>query len=168
MKFTCSNVFDTDAETFWTKIFFDPEYNTRLYLDALDFEGFEQLSLTGEPGGDRMRRMKTAPRTEMPALVEKLIGGSITYTEEGRFDAKSGKWTFAITTSKLSDKIGISGVLWVEPRGDRKIERFCETDVTVKIFGVGGTIEKFIAETTRESYVKTARFTNAWIAKHGL
>jgi hypothetical protein len=112
--------------------------------------------------------MKTEPKTQTPAVVEKLIGGSITYSETGRFDAKTGKWTYDITTSKLSDKIKISGTLWVEPRGEKKIERFCEIDIEVKVFGVGGTIEKFVADTTRESYEKTGRFTNAWIAKKGL
>lgn len=168
MKFICTNVFNTDAETYWTKIFFDPDYNSGLYLEGLGFKGFEVLEITGEPGGDRTRRMKTEPKTQTPAVVEKLIGGSITYSEVGRLDAKTGKWTYAITTSKLSDKIKISGTLWVEPRGDRKIERFCEIDIEVKVFGVGGTIEKFVAETTRESYEKTGRFTNAWIAKKGL
>ena len=167
MKFTCANIFNTDTETYWTRIFFDPAYNSALYLEALGFKGFEILELTGEPGGDRMRRMKTEPKTQAPAVVEKLIGGSITYSEVGHFDAKTGKWTYVITTSKLSDKIKISGTLWVEPRGDKKIERFCEIDIEVKVFGVGGAIEKFVADTTRESYEKTGRFTNAWIAKKG-
>jgi hypothetical protein len=167
MKFTCSNIFNCDAETYWTKVFFDADYNTGLYMEGLNFKGFELLEVTGEPGGDRTRRIRTEPRTQTPAVIEKLIGGSITYTESGRLDAKSGKWKFEITTSKLSDKISIGGTLWVEPRGDKKIERFCETNIEVKIFGVGGTIEKFVADTTRESYDKTERFTNEWLKKKG-
>ena len=168
MKFTCSNIFNCDAETYWTKIFFDQGYNSGLYLDGLGFKGFELIEVTGEPGGDRTRRIRTEPKTQTPAVIDKIIGGSITYSESGRFDAKTGKWKFEITTSKMSDKISIHGTLWVEPRGEKKIERFCETTIEVKIFGVGGTIEKFVADTTRESYDKTERFTNDWIAKKGL
>src|SRR5690606_19496607 len=82
-KFTLRNVFETDKDTFWNKLFFDEEYNRRLYLDALGFKGFELLELTGEPGGVRTRRIRTEPKSEAPAVVTKLIGGDISYTEEG-------------------------------------------------------------------------------------
>ena len=62
---------------------------------------------------------------------------------------------------------GIGGTFWVEPRGDKKIERICECEVQVKIFGVGGVVESFIEKTTRESYEKTAAFTNRWLAEKG-
>lgn len=166
-KFTLRNVFETDKDTFWNKLFFDEEYNRRLYLDALGFKGFELLELTGEPGGVRTRRIRTEPKSEAPAVVTKLIGGDISYTEEGRFDPATGIWKYEIKTSKLTDKISITGTFWVEPRGDKKIERFCENDIQVKIFGVGGTVESFIEKTTRDSYAKTEAFTNAFIREKG-
>lgn len=165
MKFRCANIFDCDAHTFWTKLFFDREYNEGLYLGALGFKRFEILEVTGEPGGDRTRKILTEPKTEAPAVVQKLVGGGITYTETGRLDAKTGKFDYAIVTSKLSDKVTIKGQLWVEPRGDQKIERICDVELHVSIFGVGGAIEKFIAEATRASYEKTAVYTNEFIAK---
>ena len=73
-----------------------------------------------------------------------------------------------ITTSKLPDKVKIGGEFWVEPRGEKKIERFCRCDIEVKIFGVGGAIEGFIEKTTRDSYEKAARFTNQFIRDKGL
>lgn len=168
MRFRCSNVFNCDANTYWTKVFFDPEYNKGLYLGTLGFKQFEILELTGEPGGDRTRKMFTEPKSDAPAVVTKLIGGGLSYTETGRFDAKSQKWTYAITTNKLSEKVRIGGTLWVEPRGDKRIERICEVDLEVSVFGVGGVVEKFIADTTRESYEKTAVYTNDWLAKQSL
>ncbi len=165
MKFRCANIFDCDAHTFWTKLFFDREYNEGLYMNALGFRSFEILEITGEPGGDRTRKILTEPKTETPAVVQKLIGGGITYTETGRLDAKTGKFDYEIVTSKLSDKVKIAGQLWVEPRGDDKVERICDVELHVNIFGVGGAIEKFIAETTRASYEKTAVYTNEFIAK---
>jgi hypothetical protein len=167
MKFRCSNVFNCDATTYWTKLFFDAEYNEGLYKGALGFKEFKLLEITGEPGGDRTRKIFTEPKSEAPAVVTKLIGGGIAYNETGRFDAKSGKWTYEIVTTKLSDKIRVGGQLWVEPRGDKKVERICDIEIEVAIFGVGGTIEKFIADTTRESYEKTAKYTNEFIAKKG-
>lgn len=167
-KFTLRNTFETDADTYWSKVFFDPEYNKRLYLDALGFKGFELLDLTGEHGGVRTRKIKVEPKTDAPAVVTKLIGGDITYVEEGRFDPATKIWSFQTVPSKLSDKIRITGKFWVEPRGDKRIERLCETDIEVKIFGVGGTVEGFIEKTTRDSYAKTEAFTNAFIREKGL
>ncbi len=166
MKFTLRNTFETDADTYWTKIFFDPEYNRRLY-EALEFQKYEVLEETGGVGQVRTRKLYTEPKNEAPAVVSKLIGGSLGYTEAGRFDPQTKVWTYTITTTKLSDKVKIGGKLWVEPKGDKRIERVCDCEVEVKIFGVGGTVESFIEKSTRDSYDRAAKFTNEFIREKG-
>lgn len=168
MKFTIRNVFETDVDTFWNRVFFDDEYNRRLYMDALAFKRFEVLSQTGGPGETRTRTMVTEPKTEAPAVVQKLVGGSFSYTEQGSWDPRTKVWTYAITTSKLSDKVKVGGRYWCELLGDKRLERVCEIELEVKVFGVGGVIEQFMEKTTRESYEDTTRFTNAFIREKGL
>ena len=169
MKFTISHVFDTDAESYWEKVFFDPEYNKRLYSkEGLDFKAFEILSMTGNPGENRVRRLRTEPKSDAPAVVKKLIGDGLAYTEDGNYDATKKLWTYKITTSKLADKINIGGRFWVEPKGEKKCERVSEVELKVDIALVGGTVEKFIEKTTRESYEKTFQFTKKFIAEKGL
>lgn len=168
MKFIVRDVFDTDVDTYWNEIFFSEEYNSRLYREGLGFKDFQLVELTGEKGGPRTRKMRTEPATDAPAVVRKLIGDSLTYLEAGRFDPAKKLWTYTITTSKLADKLHIGGKLWGEPKGEKKMERVAEIEIEVKIFGVGGTIEKFIEKTTRESYVKATTFTNRFIAEKGL
>lgn len=168
MKFTVRDVFDTDASTFWDRVFFDPEYNRRLYLDTLKFKAFEILEQTGGPGVARTRRMRTEPASDAPTIVTKLIGGSMTYEENGRWDPATEIWTYAITISKMADKVKIGGRFWLEPKGEKSIERVCECELEVKIFGVGGAIESFIEKTTRESYEATARYTNEFIREKKL
>lgn len=167
MQFTVRHVFHTDRETYWNQIFFSPEYNARLYSEALGFKGFETVELTGEPGGVRTRIMRTEPAAEAPAVVRKLIGDSLTYTETGRFDPATGIWTYEIVTSKLSEKVSIHGRLHAEPVKDG-IERVAEINIEVRVFGVGGAVEKFIEKTTRDSYVKASKFTNDYIREKGL
>lgn len=168
-KITIRHTFDTDEASYWDRVFFDPEFNRRLYLDALKFKGFEVLSQTGGPGEARTRTMRTEPSSDAPAVVKKLIGDSISYREEGSFDPASGVWTYRITTSKLADKVRISGRFWVEPvAGAKKVERVCECEIEVKIALVGGAVESFIEKTTRESYESAARFTNEFIREKGL
>jgi hypothetical protein len=168
VKFTVRHVFNTDVDTYWNQIFFNPEYNERLYKQALGFKDFQILELTGEPGQRRTRKMRTEPKAEAPAVVKKLIGDSLSYTETGSLDPATKIWTYAIQTSKLSDKVHIGGRLWAESRGDKKLERIAEIEIEVKIFGVGGVVEKFIESTTRESYENATRFTNQFIAEKGL
>lgn len=162
-RFTLRNTFETDAATYWSKLFFDREYNRRLYLEGLGFEDFELLEVGGDPDGIRTRRIRVVPRSDAPAAVKKLLGGGLSYVEDGAFDSKRGIWTFRTKTSSLSDKISISGKIWVEPRGDKRIERFCEAEVEVRIFGLGSAVESYIEKTTRESYAKTELFTNRFI-----
>ncbi|MBZ0120480.1 MAG: DUF2505 domain-containing protein [Sandaracinaceae bacterium] len=169
MKFTIKNVFDTDVDSYWNKCFFDREYNERLYSrEGLDFHSFAILEQTGGPGENRTRVLRTEPKSDAPAVVKKLIGDSLAYTEKGSWDAKTKTWSYQITTSKLADKIHIGGKFWVEPRGPKQCERISEVEIEVKIFGVGGTIEKFVEKTTRESYQKTYQFTQKYIQEKGL
>ena len=168
MKFEVRNVFDTDVETYWNEIFFSEEYNARMYSEALGFSSFELLELTGEKGGDRRRRFRTEPAADAPAVVRKVVGDRLSYTETGEWRASTGIWTYAIETSQASDRVQIGGRLWAEPTEDGRCMRVAEINVSVKIFGVGTVIEKFIERTTRDSYVKASAFTNRFIAEKGL
>jgi hypothetical protein len=167
VKTTFKHIFNTDVDTYWSKIFFDREYNNKLFHEILKFE-YELLELTEEPSGVRRRKVRIEPKTDAPAMIKKLVGDSIGYVEEGTFDPKAKKWNYKISTTKLTDKISISGTFWVEPRGEKRVERICEVDLNVKVFGVGGTIEEFIAKTTGDSYEKAWQFTNQYIASKGL
>lgn len=168
MQFTVRHTFQTDIDTYWSKIFFDREYNEKLFRGALGFPVYDVLELTEPADGARTRRVKIEPKADAPAVVKKLIGDSIAYVEEGRFDPTARKWSYKITTTKLSDKISISGTFWAEPRGEHVIERICVVDCSVKVFGVGGAIETFLEKSTRDSYEKAAEFTNRYIAEKGL
>ncbi len=162
--FTVRHTFrGVDVDAFWQKVFFDPEYNRRLYLEALGFSDFDILEQTEEPNGAVTRTLRQTPKTEAPAVVKKLVGDSISYTEKGRFDPATKRWTYSITTSKLADKIRIGGEFWVEPKGGDAVERVCTVDLEVKIFGVGKAVEGFIEKQTKDSYDKAARFTQQFI-----
>lgn len=167
-RFTIRDIFNTDLDTYWERIFFDPEYNERMYREALGFKSFSILEQTGGPGERRTRSMRTEPAADAPAVVRKLIGDSLSYTESGTYDPATKIWTYSIVPSALSEKLKIGGRLWAEPKGDKQIERIAEVNIEAKIFGVGGAIESFVEKTTRDSYVKATAFTNRFIAEKGL
>lgn len=168
MKVTVRGTIETDVDTYWDAVFFDPEFNRRVYLEALGFRDFELLELTGEPGERRTRKMRSEPATELPAALRKLAGGPLTYVESGAFDPATKEFTYALELSALGDKADIRGRLRVEPKGEKRCERIAELDISVRVFGVGGTIERFIAKTIQESYAKATGFTNRFIAENRL
>jgi len=168
MRFTLKHLIETDAETFWNKLFFDEEFNRSLCSGHLKFRTFRTLDLKREPNGVITRRTENSPAADVPKIIAKALGDTVSYIEEGRFDPTSKKWSFSAIPGVAANKIHSVGELWVETRGDKRIERFVEIDIQVKIFGIGSLVEQLIEKNSRELYGKAADFTNQWIREKGL
>ena len=166
MHFEMKHLFRCDEDTFWTKIFFDEEYNRRLFREGLDFALYEPLELKDEAGGGKFRRIKTQPKAQMPAPVQKLLGDPVS-VEEGRFDGATRRWSFKLIPHKMADKISIRGELRMVPVAGG-IERHSSFDIKVDIFGIGGIFESFVEKQIKENYDKGAVFTNRFLDEKGL
>ncbi len=162
------HIYNCNADTFWDKIIFDDEYNRRLFKEALEFPHYEVTK--SEDGEKELRRtVNVVPKLgPMPGPVKKLIGDGLGYEEEGVFDKAARRYKIKITPNKLADKMKIEGVLYVEPKGEGKVNRIFECSVNVKIFGIGGLVEKQIIGDMQNSYAKGAEFTNKYLAEKGL
>lgn len=167
-KLSLKHLFNTDQDTFWSKVFFDEEYNRRLYLEALGFRALDLLELKRNPDGSVDRRVRTTPKEEVPGILKKYIGGEFSYMEEGHFDPTKKRWTYRIAPSQMADKVHIGGEYWLEPRGDKQVERICTVDLEVKVPFIGAGIEAFIADQTKRSYELAHAFTNKFLAEKGL
>jgi hypothetical protein len=165
MSYEIRDSFDCDAATFW-RVFFDNEYSKALYIGHLKFDVFDIVSTEKDSEGNIKRRTKQAPHVEIPAVAKKVIGDSTGFTEDGRFDAKTQRWTFTVTPATAADKVQTTGEMWCESRGEGRIERITRIDTKVKIFGIGGVVEGFIEKTTRTLYSQAAEFTRGWIRDH--
>lgn len=168
MQFTVRHIYETDSDTHWNKIFFDEEYNRALFLDHLKFTECRILSFKREDDGTIRRRLEIAPRVEIPKAIKKVLGDSANYVEEGSFDPINKKWNFAIIPHVASKKIETRGELWIEARGEKRVERICVVNTEVKVFGIGKLVEEMIEKQTRASYDQAAAFTNKWINEKGL
>jgi hypothetical protein len=144
-------VFDCDEETFWRELFFDPDFNRKMFLEHLRFDGWELDRYDDdEEAIDRLIRVKpvTGP---LPGPIKKVVGDNLGYREEGRYDKKTKRYRFRVIPNTRPDKVSIDGEIHVEPR-DGKVARILDLEVKVKLFGVGGLIEKRIIEDTKKSY----------------
>jgi hypothetical protein len=168
VRYVIKHTFNTDETTFWGKIFFDPAYNEALFQRHLKFNVYRVLELDKQPDGSVHRRVECAPPVEVPSAAKKILGETTSYVEDGRFDPKNRRFSVEVIPKMGGDKIKTQVRMWVEPRGDKKIDRIVEVDNEVKVFGVGKILEAFIEKQTRSSYDQAAVFTNQWIAEKGL
>jgi len=167
VRYKIQHLFNTDEATFWDKIFFDPEYNEALFAKHLGFNPYRVLEHVTQPDGTILRRVECAPPIEIPAIARKALGDSAAYVEEGRFDPRTRRFSVKVIPRMAADKLKSTALMWLEPRGDKKVERFVEIENEVKVFGVGKVLEAFIEKQTREVYDEASAFTNDWIAKKG-
>ncbi len=167
-KVRVEHIFNCSEDTYWDKLFFEEEYNRRMFKDGLGFPVHEQIKQ--EDTGDAIVRVTdVVPKLgDMPAALKKLVGEGVGYREDGRFDKKTRRYEIKVTPNKLADKLHITGTLYTEPAGEGKCKRVYEGNVEAKIFGVGGMLEKRVIGDLETSYAKAATFTNDYIKEKGL
>lgn len=156
IEHTFANVSVADYET----LYFDEPFNTALCQDVKLARRLLERALTD----GRLRRVATiGPQRELPRAVSKIIGSDrIEYTEH--IDYQWGKYqgTWKTISSVLSDKVDCKGTFVFNQRNGG-VMRVVEGEIAVKVFGIGGVVEKLIVSDIEQSYEKAATFTQRWI-----
>lgn len=161
-KFTVTHEINCNVENFW-KLFFDKEFNDRMYREGLGFPRYETLKQDETPA-HITRKISGQPKMNMPGPVAKLLGSNFAYTEEGTFDKATAQWRWKMTPSALADKMRNEGTLHIEPIGEHKIRRIAEIIIEAKIFAIGGMVESSAEKQMREGWDESAKFMNKHIA----
>ncbi|MDC3960855.1 DUF2505 domain-containing protein [Polyangium jinanense] len=163
-KFTITNEINCNEETFW-KIFFDKEFNEKLYRGHLGFPDFRILEQR-DSDTETIRKVAGTPKMSVPGPVAKVLGSNFSYTEEGRFDKKSKVWSWKMTPGTMADKLRNEGVMRIERIGDSKVRRIAEIVIEAKVFGIGGLIESSAEKQLREGWDGSAVYMNDWVKTH--
>lgn len=160
--------FQCTPDTFWHRVFFDPEYNRRLFLERLRFERWEQISHT--PTADGFRRVvEVVPRLgEVPAAIKALLKDGAGYREEGEFIASKSLYCLNAIPHVRPDRIHISGEMLVEPLGPGQCKRTYTGVVKVDLFGVGGLLEQRLLDDVDKGYSRAGEVTERFIEDMGL
>jgi hypothetical protein len=162
------HTYDCSVDTFWDRIFFDDEYNRRLYKEALGFPGWEVVKKQ-DKGNTVEREVDVTPKLgDLPGPIKKVVGDNVGYREVGEFDKSAKRYRIDIVPNKLADKLTVKGELWCEALGENKCRRIFAAKVTAKIFGIGGMLEKRLVADMEHSYAVGARFTNEFIIEKKL
>jgi hypothetical protein len=78
---------------FWDKLFFDDEFNRRLFLEELHFSGWRVVR-TGDTNADLVEQEveATPPIGDLPGPLRAIIGEGISYHEVGKCDRKRRRY----------------------------------------------------------------------------
>jgi Protein of unknown function (DUF2505) len=167
-EISVEHVFKCSADTFWTKVFFDDEYNRRLFQDILKFPVWRVIT-TEERGDEVLRTIQASPPVgDLPGPVKAVVGDNAGYEERGVFNKKTQRYKVQVVPNRMSDKISVVVEMWTEPLGDAQCKRYARASATAKIFGVGGLLEKKLLGDLERSYEKSAAFTNTFVSEKGL
>lgn len=149
-------------DDFWRRVHHAPEFFQALYVDHLDF-GYEVLEDDPATG---VRRTYITPKVDAPAAIKRVLGDSISFTENGvlKNDADGPRYDFHVVPNKLADKFHISGTLTTPLAGD-VCERVCSFDIKCTIFGIGKLLEGFVQKEVERSYNDSAEFTNRYLGQ---
>ncbi len=160
--------FHCSEATFWDRVFFDPEYNRRLFFEELGFPGYRVVEYQETP--ERIVRVQeiTPKVAGVPGPIAALIGDGFSYLERGVFTRATHRFEVHVTPSKLSSKIQFEGVYYTEPVGPHRCRRIFDCTVVCRIFGVGRLLETQILGDTARDYARSAEFTNRYVAELGL
>lgn len=163
MRFTVEHVFNGITLKDYEQLYFNEDFNVAL-CKAVNLD--RALVRRDDDGKKVVRHVKVSPRgRDIPGPVAKVLGSDrIEYTEQIDYVWGANQGVWVSVSSLLTDKVDSRGTFrFVEVPGG--VKRVVDGEIKVKIFGVGGMIEKFICMDVEKSYDAAADFTRKWLAE---
>lgn len=166
-SFRSEHVFECSQTTFWEKVFFDAEYNRRLFYDELRFAEWTELEQKHE--GDRVHRFVRAlpPAPDLPGPLKAALGNGVGYEERGVFERPKNRYEARVKPNSLPDRVSVELVFRTESVGDNKCRRFVDGTINARVMLVGGMLEQRMIYDLQRSYDRSAVFTNRFVAEKG-
>jgi len=149
---------------FWDRLFFDAEFNRRLFLEALKFNGWRVLRQIEISPDIVERELEVKPAIgDLPGPIRAIIGEGLSYRELGRYDRSRRRYSVKANSPAMGDKLLVEGELYTEPLGDQRCRRIFAVRVVAKIFGVGSMIEKRVIADIEQNYSDSAKFIDRYV-----
>jgi hypothetical protein len=166
LGYTVRHTIETDVDSFW-KLFLDQNVALAMWQDLGSPGSYEVVEEQVSDVGTRWRIDYTA-QVELPSFAKKFVGDG-SYSEFGDYDSVRKQYSARCVPKQNADKFGTTFEISTRPLGDgTRCERVTVVENTVKVYGVGGLIEKFLERTQRDAHNRAADFLNRWIRTHGV
>lgn len=163
-RFQIRHDFDCTPEAYLAVIDSD-EFHERL---AARLNLKERRLLERRDDGDAVLvRWHVVPERDFPAPVRALVGGKgLSYVEEERQPRGSLVRHWVVRLDALdASRFRCEGTFELVPLGPARTRRDLDGSVDVRVFGVGGLVERIVAQGIRESYEKTTELVREMLAE---
>jgi hypothetical protein len=134
----------------FSRVYFSEPFNREL-VTAIDLKERTIRERTELPDGKLRLRVYIAPRVDLPAVIEKIVKGyTIGYEETTLYDPATGRAQSSVQTPggdllHVDAETHFTAVL-------EGVRTHIEMQVKVKLFGVGGLVERFVCSETQKRY----------------
>ena len=162
MKFAIADTFQGISLTAYEALYFAEDFNVALCLELSLERSLVEFSFKD---GMLRRVTQVVPSRDIPGPVAALMGGGrLEYTEHVEYRAGSMRGTWKTVPSLMRDKVDSHGTFQFAAEGDAVVRRI-EGEVKVKVFGIGGVVERFVVADVERSYADASTFTRGWLSK---
>ncbi|MDJ0866514.1 MAG: DUF2505 domain-containing protein [Myxococcota bacterium] len=144
MRIVAEHVYDCEPKAFWAH-HLDEESRRAKEVEGCGAVSFRVLSKERQ-GGAVIVRSELVEALNVPASVRRAFGATLRAEEVLRWEEGSNTATFEHTPETLPDRVRLSGRLTTEPTGDGRCRVILDAEVTVKLFGMAGVIERVLAK----------------------
>ncbi len=143
------------------RVYYSEEFNQEV-AQAVKLKERTQEEHLVLPDGKERRRVRVVPRVTVPAPVMKLLNGqAITYTETTVFDPATRSATFSVESS-AGEALQVTGLVrFIEEPGGVRVH--FEGEAKVKVFGLGGFIERYIVGEVKSRYEHVERLLQQFV-----
>jgi len=150
----------------YIELAFDHAFDKRINIEGMGNQACELLNRSVD-GPTWTMHSRITPPDNMPGFIKKLVGGGFAMEDRRTHQKGALDATGELLPSALRDKVKMGYKLRVVPDGDSACKRIMDWEIEVKIFGIGGQVEKFIAGEIEKGLDASARFFNQHAATHG-
>jgi len=166
LGYTVRHTIETDVDGFW-KLFLDQSVALAMWNDLGSPGSYEVVEEQKTDNGSWHWRIDYAANIELPGFAKKLVGDG-SYSEIGCFDSTLQTYRARCVPKLNAEKFSTTFEISTRPLGDGlRCERVTVVENTVKVFGVGGLIERYLEHTQRDAHDRAADFLNRWIRSGG-
>lgn len=162
MKVREEAIFNSDPQ-FYLKSYFDEEGRIKREVEGVGTISYK-IEQRSQEGGVWKHVARSVEPLDAPGPVRKIFGQTQTMFEEASW--REGSDTIEVTyrPEKMADKVSIRSKIIAVPHGEGQCKVTIECDIQVKIFGIGGMIEKMAAKGIPTHLKRDCDYFNAHIA----
>jgi hypothetical protein len=137
-EFTIEHEFAAEPDAVW-QLVVDDDFNAELYARVqVDRAVLEDR----DDAGQRVRRVRSTSRRNLPGFVQRLVGGPLSFDEEIRWRPGDHTLSLRVSPSILRERTRFDSQVAVEPAGPGRARRRFTGSIAIDLPLIGRRIEE--------------------------